>query len=75
MAGTQNGGSKTRETNYAKYGKDFYQKIGSMGGKKAYKVNPVTGKALKGFAVNKELAIQAGKLGGKLSKRGKSINE
>lgn len=72
MAGTKAGGHKTRETNYSKHGSDFYKNIGAIGGKIAYKVNPETGKALKGFAVNKELASQAGKLGGALSKRGKA---
>jgi hypothetical protein len=72
MAGTKAGGAKTRETNYERHGKDHYKNIGAIGGKKAHKINPETGKALKGFAVNRELASQAGKLGGKLSKRGKS---
>lgn len=54
--------SKTAETIYAKYGKDFYKKIGAKGGSK---------KTPKGFAVNRELARKAGKLGGKLSRRGK----
>lgn len=72
MAGTKIGGEKTRETNYERYGKDHYKKIGSIGGKTAIKVDPATGKALKGFAVNRELASQAGRLGGTLSKRGKS---
>lgn len=75
MAGTKAGGEKTRETNYSKHGADFYKNIGAIGGKKAYKVNPETGKALKGFALNPERARQAGKLGGALSKRGKSRNE
>jgi general stress protein YciG len=75
MAGNKIGGQKTREINYERHGKDFYKNIGSKGGKIAHKVDPETGKALKGFAVNRELARQAGKLGGSLSKRGKSSNE
>lgn len=72
MAGNKMGGQKTRETNYEKYGKDFYKNIGSIGGKKVHKVNPETGKALKGFALNRELASRAGKVGGSLSRRGKT---
>lgn len=48
------------------------KEIGGRGGKNAYKVNPETGKALKGFALDRERASRAGKLGGTLSKRGKS---
>lgn len=33
MAGTIDGGIKAAEMNKARHGKDFYQKIGSMGGK------------------------------------------
>jgi general stress protein YciG len=48
---------------YAKYGPDYYRRIGSKGGK-----NGTTG----GFYANRELARQAGSLGGKASKRGKA---
>ena len=50
------------ETTKQRYGKDFYSKIGTIGGKK---------KVPKGFAVNIELARQAGRKGGKISKRTK----
>jgi len=50
------------ETTKQRYGKDFYSKIGAIGGKK---------KVPKGFAVNIELARQAGRRGGKISKRTK----
>lgn len=50
------------ETTKQRYGKDFYSKIGTIGGKK---------KVPKGFAVNIELARQAGRRGGKISKRTK----
>ena len=58
MSGTKAGGSKTRETIYRKHGKDFYKKIGAMGGRNGH-----TG----GFASNPELARKCGKL----TKRGK----
>jgi general stress protein YciG len=63
MAGTINGGKTAAATNKAKYGKDFYARIGAMGGKKG-----TTG----GFAANRELARIAGAKGGRISRRTKS---
>ena len=60
MAGTKTGGLKAADTNKKKYGKDFYAKIGAIGGKNGH-----TG----GFAANPELARVAGSKGGKVSKR------
>ena len=48
MVGTKAGGIKTRATNYKRYGKDYYRKLGKLGGE-------VKG-ILKGFALNPELA-------------------
>ena len=62
MAGTKAGGLKAASTNKAKYGADFYAKIGAAGGKKG-----VTG----GFYANRELARIAGAKGGRISRRGK----
>lgn len=70
MAGSKLGGLKTRDTNYKRHGKDFYKKIGSKGGKKGAKDG-----ILKGFAANPELARKAGMIGGKKSKRSKSLAE
>ncbi|MEX2006788.1 MAG: hypothetical protein WD877_01255 [Candidatus Saccharimonadales bacterium] len=64
MAGTPTGGAKAAATNKQKYGKDFYARIGSMGGKLGR-----TG----GFYANRELARQAGQLGGRLSRRTKKV--
>lgn len=64
MAGTKTGGSKARNTIYQIHGKDYFKRIGSMGGKEC---NP-----LKGFGSNRERAIDAGRKGGHISKRGKS---
>lgn len=61
MAGTKAGGAKAAATNKAKYGKDFYSRIGQKGGK-----NGTTG----GFAANRELAKIAGQKGGRISRRG-----
>lgn len=63
MAGTVEGGRKARKTNYERHGKDFYARIGAMGGKIGH-----TG----GFAANPELAKIAGRKGGKKSKRGEA---
>jgi general stress protein YciG len=63
MAGTVHGGKTAAATNKAKYGKDFYARIGAMGGKKG-----TTG----GFAANRELARIAGAKGGRISRRTKT---
>lgn len=62
MAGTKTGGKAAAETNKAKYGADFYARIGAKGGKKG-----TTG----GFAANRELARIAGAKGGRISRRTK----
>lgn len=64
MAGTKIGGMKARNTIYKRHGKDWYKKIGAIGGRNGH-----TG----GFASNPALARLAGKKGGKISKRGKAI--
>jgi general stress protein YciG len=56
MGGTKEGGLQAAEKNKARYGEDFYAKIGAMGGKKSR-----TG----GFYQNRELARIAGYKGGK----------
>ncbi len=61
MAGTKLGGAKAATTNRTKYGKDFYARIGAMGGKMGH-----TG----GFYANRELARKAGAKGGRISRRG-----
>lgn len=63
MSGTKTGGKAAAKTNKTRYGKDFYARIGAVGGKKG-----TTG----GFAANRELARVAGAKGGKISRRGKS---
>ena len=62
MAGTKAGGVNAVRTNKAKYGNDFYRRIGAIGGKKG-----TTG----GFFANRELARTAGAKGGRISKRTK----
>ena len=62
MAGTKAGGQKAAAKNKAKYGSDFYAKIGAAGGKKGK-----TG----GFYANRDLARTAGAKGGRISRRTK----
>ncbi|MBA3757929.1 hypothetical protein H0X09_03680 [Candidatus Saccharibacteria bacterium] len=62
MAGTKAGGAKAASTNKTKYGKDFYARIGAMGGKNGH-----TG----GFYANRRLAAEAGRVGGRISRRGR----
>ena len=62
MAGNREGGLKAAAKNKAR-DPDFYARIGRKGGKAGH-----TG----GFAANRELASEAGKIGGRISKRGKS---
>ena len=63
MAGTIEGGRKAAATVKAKFGIEFYREIGRLGGKNGH-----TG----GFAANPELAREAGRKGGRISKRGKA---
>lgn len=62
MAGTKAGGKAAAATNKAKYGADFYARIGARGGKVGR-----TG----GFFANRELARIAGQKGGRISRRTK----
>lgn len=68
MSVTKLGGIHTRDMNYAKYGRDFYERIGSTGGKGD---NGHTHD--KGFGKSHEWAVQCGIKGGTISKRGKSL--
>lgn len=63
MSGTLAGGRKARDTNYKLHGKDFYKRIGAIGGK-------VPTSKPKGFAANPALARLAGCKGGRISRRG-----
>lgn len=65
MSGTREGGLKAAKTNLERNGKDFYARIGSRGGKLGH-----TG----GFYNNHERAVEAGRKGGKISRRGPAKN-
>lgn len=62
MPGTKFGGELAAKTNKKRYGKDFYERIGAMGGKISKGG---------GFAANPELARIAGRKGGKASRKTK----
>jgi uncharacterized protein len=64
MAGTKAGGKAAADTNKKKHGADFYARIGAMGGKKGR-----TG----GFFANRDLAREAGRKGGRISRRTKKV--
>jgi len=64
MPGTKLGGMKAAATNKSKYGKDFYARIGKIGGQLGH-----TG----GFASDRELAREAGRKGGRISRRTKKV--
>jgi len=61
MSGTKAGGLKAAQRIKEKQGPDFFARIGAIGGRNGH-----TG----GFAANPELAREAGRIGGKISKRG-----
>ena len=63
MVQTKAGGIKAAKTNYERHGKDFYKRIGKIGGQNGH-----TG----GFFANRELAKEAGRKGGLVSRRGKA---
>jgi len=62
MSGTKIGGVKAAATNKKKWGKDFYKRIGALGGQKSKGG---------GFAANPELAREAGRRGGLKSRKNK----
>lgn len=63
MSGTKIGGIKAAKTNKEIHGDDFYKRIGAKGGQASG-----TG----GFYANRELAREAGRKGGQISRRGKT---
>lgn len=70
MVGTRSGGLKTAATNKAKYGEDYYRKMGQKGGKASsnggFASMKVGADGLTGF----ERARIKGAIGGRISRRG-----
>jgi general stress protein YciG len=65
MTNRQTGGQKTAATNKARYGADFYVRLGEKGGKSYNRASSPP----KGFAADRERARRAGKIGGTRSRR------
>lgn len=63
MAQTKEGAKKAMFSIKARHGEDFYKIIGSKGGKVG---------GLKGFALDRERAREAGRKGGSVSRRKKT---
>ena len=70
MAGTLEGGRKAAATNKKLHGKDFYKRLGSLGGKKGTTGGFASNKVGADGLTGKERAKLAGMKGGKMSKRG-----
>lgn len=66
MAGTKEGGLRAARTNKQRHGKTFYQRIGAEGGRTSRNG---------GFAASRERAREAGRKGGRISRRGKAKNK
>ncbi len=63
MAGTSTGGREAAKKNVNRYGKDFYARIGAMGGRKGKTGGFAAGEA------GRERARRYGAMGGKKSRR------
>lgn len=63
MVATKEGAKKAAKTNIERYGEDFYRNLGRKGGK--------NNKHPRYFELHPEVAQEAGRRGGKASKRGK----
>ena len=64
---TRVGAMKAATTNKDKHGKDFYTRIGSLGGK--------VKSPLKGFGSDRSRAAEAGRKGGSAKKKPRTSNE
>lgn len=72
MSGTKAGGAKARDTNIARHGKDFYSRIGRMGGANGSTGGFASDKVGKDGLTGRERALVAGAKGGSISRRGPS---
>jgi hypothetical protein len=72
MAGTKMGGAKAASTNRAKYGGDFYARIGAMGGKLGKTGGFASTSLGKDGLTGRQRAAVAGASGGRISRRGKA---
>lgn len=70
MSGTKAGGLKARATNYARYGKDFYAKVGKIGGKNGHTGGFASDVVGADGLTGRQRAVIAGAKGGAISRRG-----
>lgn len=70
MAGTKAGGRKARDTNLAKYGRNFYQEIGARGGRNGHTGGFASETVGKDGLTGRQRASMVGTIGGRKSKRG-----
>lgn len=69
MSGTKAGGKNAADTNKRLYGKDFYRKIGAMGGAKSVGGGFASETVGKDGLTGSERARQAGRKGGLKSRK------
>lgn len=73
MAGTKLGGQRAAAANIAKYGKDFYAKIGAIGGRLGHTGGFAhVGRGVDGLT-GPERASKVGSIGGSISRRPKGV--
>ena len=70
MSATVEGGRKAYLTNIAKHGRDFYAKIGQMGGRRSCNGGFASDKVGPDGLTGRQRARVAGSKGGKISRRG-----
>ena len=70
MAGTKEGGRKAAITNMKKNGLDFYKRIGRKGGQNGHTGGFASNKVGKDGLTGLQRAKAAGRIGGKISRRG-----
>ena len=73
MAGTREGGLKAAKTNKARYGKNFYARIGQDGGQGSNNGGFACKKVGKDGLTGQERAKAAGRIGGSISRRTKTV--
>lgn len=69
MAGNKDGGRRAAATNKKKYGKDFYARIGAIGGKNGHAGGFASDVVGKDGLTGAQRAKIAGAIGGRKSKR------
>ena len=73
MSGTASGGAQAAKTNRSRHGKDFYARIGQMGGRRSRTGGFASTKVSDDGLTGPQRARIAGARGGLKSRRGKAI--